>query len=147
MKHILVVEDHGDRADHIVLAVEHAVDLLGDGDLEVFVDVATTAAEALRVLAEGAGADLVLLDYDLDLDGTVPLSVCGTGAQVANALSGNVPVVVHSKNLSAASDLVAALLSAGHPVATVPIPREDPGRGRQLRMLSLIVSNLLRQES
>ena len=76
--------------------------------------------------------DAILLDYDLDRDGAVPVWDVGTGMDVAKKLiatdimtTKKTAVIVHSKNATAAVTLVKCLLGAGHPVAWIPEPRSD----------------------
>lgn len=118
---LLIIEDIDDRHDRIVSA-------LGG---QCYPRRARTAAEARAALDEEP-FDAILLDYDLDCDGAVPVWEVGTGMDVVVRLIERdrvapyqTPVIVHSKNPTASVVLVQRLLDSGHPVAWIPEPRRD----------------------
>jgi len=147
---LLIVEDHSWRSDQLELAVASALDVrVGTWPLEVH--VAGTAGEAVDLL-EVSSPDLVFLDYDLDLDGSLSTEVSGTGEDVASAISTTPAtrrpaVLVHSKNPEKGPRLVAGLAAAGIQSAWIPVPRpEEPGYRSQLRFLGVLAAAFLSSE-
>lgn len=115
MKHVLIVEDHVERAALLreaLLRMSTPLDLTQT----------TTARQAVAALVDRPFG-VVLLDFDFDLDGTLALLDTGSGADVAAEIvrRGGPPVVVHSRNFMQAQAVVALLLRHDIAAAWVPL--------------------------
>lgn len=122
MIRVLIVEDHGERASVLCKAVASKWPKEADG-ANTPGGIAHELIATRAIAALGAACfDVVLLDCDLDLDGTAPILMTGTGLDVVVEIAkrGGPPTVVHSRNFLAAQACVATLVAAGVPVAWAP---------------------------
>ena len=116
---VLVVEDHDWRAAEVANAIEWG------GIVH-----AKTVQHARSILTD-LGPDVIVMDHDLDLDGTK--RDAGSGTEIVTDLErlshDEKPlVIVHSKNAPAAVGMVARLVASGYPTAWIPMTRLDVNR-------------------